>query len=196
MYMGKSKVIYNGETLIDLTNDDVKADKLLKGIKAHDSNGDPITGTCEYDVKSDGLTAIAAEILSGKTAAVGGQILTGTMPNKGAVTGTIASKDGEYTIPAGYHDGSGKVSIEATEKKKLIPENIREGVTILDVEGMMSGNEDSKPQSREVAAPLNEDLTVLPEEGYNCLSQVVVKKVPYQEIDNTADGKGITVMIG
>ena len=162
--MGNSKVIYGGRTLIDLTNDDVKADKLLKGIKAHDSNGDNIVGTCEYDVKSEGLT--------------------------------ISSKEGTFKIPPGYHDGSGEVGLDETEKQKLIAENIREGITVLGVEGTMSGNEDSKPQSREVAAPLNEDLTVLPEEGYNCLSQVVVKKGPYQEIDNTADGKGITVMIG
>lgn len=194
--MGKSKVIYDGEILIDLTGDDIKADKLLKGIKAHDSNGDPITGTCEYDVDSSDVTAIAAEILKDKTAAIKGEIVTGTMPNNGAVAGKIATKDGAYTVPQGYHDGSGKVTIEDTEKEKLIPDNIREGITILGVPGTMSGSEDSKPQSREVDAPLDSDLTVLPEEGYNCLSQVVVKKVPYEEIDNTADGKGITVIIG
>ena len=194
--MGNSKIIYGGRTLIDLTNDDVKPDKLLKGIKAHNSNGDAIVGECEYDVKSEGLTVIAAEILAGKTAAVGGEVITGTMPNRGAVSGAISTKEGTYTIPQGYHDGSGLVGIDATEKEKLIPANIREGINILGVDGTMSGNEDSKPQSREVSAPLESDLTVLPEEGYNCLSQVVVKKVPYQEIDNTADGKGITVMIG
>ena len=194
--MGNSKIIYGGRTLIDLTNDDIKPDKLLKGIKAHDSNGDPIVGTCEYDVKSDGLTATAAEILAGKTAAVGGSVLTGTMPNKGAVNGDITEKDGKFTIPEGYHDGSGQVCLNETEKEKLIAANIRENVTILGVTGTMSGNEDSKPQSREVAAPLEADLVVLPEEGYNCLSQVTIKKVPYQEIDNTADGKGITIQIG
>lgn len=194
--MGRSKVIYNGETLMDLTGDDVKADKLLKGIKAHDSNGDPIVGTCEYDVDSSDVTAIAAEILKGKTAAVKGEIVEGTMPNNGAVAGKITTKDGDYTVPPGYHDGSGKVAIDPTEKEKLIPDNIREGITILGVPGSMSGSEDSKPQSRTVDAPLTEDLTVLPEDGYNCLSQVVVKKVPYEEIDNTADGKGITVKIG
>lgn len=194
--MGTSKVIYGGRTLIDLTNDDVKADKLLKGIKAHDSNGDPLVGSCEYDVKSEGLTAIAAEILAGKTAAVGGAVLTGTMPNNGAVNGSVAEKNGTFKIPAGYHDGSGQVGLDATEKEKLISTNIREGITLFGIEGSMSGNEDSKPQSREVAAPLTEDLTVLPETGYNCLSQVVVKKVPYQELDNTADGKGITIIIG
>jgi hypothetical protein len=194
--LGNSKIIYGGRTLIDLTNDDVKPELLLKGIKAHNSNGDNIVGECEYDVKSEGLTAIACEILDKKTAGVGGTVITGTMPNRGAVSGSIATKDGTYTIPQGYHDGSGQVGLDETEKQKLIAENIREGISILGVDGTMSGNEDSKPQSREVDAPLNEDLTVIPEEGYNCLSQVVVKKVPYQEIDNTADGKGITVMIG
>ncbi len=53
--------------------------------------------------------ASAGQILSGKTALVGGKQVTGTMPNKGAVTKTV-SPGGTYTIPAGYHNGSGKVT--------------------------------------------------------------------------------------
>lgn len=68
------------------------------------------------------------------------------MKNNGAVKGTISTVAGEYTVPQGYHDGSGKVSIDATEQAKLIATNIREGVTILGVEGAMSGSEDMKPQ--------------------------------------------------
>lgn len=195
--MGKSKVIYNGQTLIDLTGDDVKAEKLLKGIKAHDSNGDPITGTCEYDVDSSEVTAIAAEILKGKTAAVKGDIVEGTMPNNGAISGDISTKDGEYTVPQGYHDGSGKVKINSSAISELKPENIREGRTVLGVVGTMTGSEAEKPQPQiTVDAPLDEDLIVSPDDGYTCLTEVVVKKVPYEEIDNTADGKGITVRIG
>jgi hypothetical protein len=37
------------------------------------------------------------------------------MPNRGAVAGTISTVAGEYTVPQGYHDGSGKVAIAATE---------------------------------------------------------------------------------
>ena len=72
------------------------------------------------------------------------------MKNNGAVKGIISTVAGEYTVPQGYHDGSGKVSIDATEQAKLIATNIREGVTILGVEGAMSGSEDMKPQSKEV----------------------------------------------
>ena len=54
-------------------------------------------------------TSSAGDILSGKTAWVKGSKLTGTMANKGAVTGSV-SCGGTYTIPAGYHNGSGKIT--------------------------------------------------------------------------------------
>lgn len=45
------------------------------------------------------------------------------MKNNGAVKGIISTVAGEYTVPQGYHDGSGKVSIDATEQAKLIATN-------------------------------------------------------------------------
>ena len=103
-----SKVIFNGEVLIDLTGDTVTADKLLAGVTAHGKDGAPITGTCDFDADTGDATATAAEILSGKTAYVKGAKVSGEMPNRGAVTGTISTKAGAYTVPQGYHDGSGK----------------------------------------------------------------------------------------
>lgn len=192
--MAINKVIYGGETLIDLTGDTVTADKILSGVTAHDKRGESITGTCEYDVDSSDATAAVAEILQGKTAYVRGQKLTGTMKNNGAVAGVISSKEEQYTVPLGYHDGSGKVGINATEQAKIIPENIREGITILGVEGSMSGTEDAKPQAKTVT-PSTEAQTVLPdsEEGYNYLSQVTVEAIPYQESENPAGGTTVTI---
>ena len=191
--MGKSKIIFGGEVLIDLTADTVEASKLLKGITAHGANGELVTGTCEFDVDSSSATAKASEILTGKTAAVGGKLVKGSMPNNGAVKGYITTKDGTYTPPQGYHDGSGAVGIDDTEKAKLIPGNIREGVTVLGVTGTMSGTEGAKPQSKEVT-PTKDPQTVLPDPEYNYLSQVVVKAIPYNESENPAGG--ITVTIG
>ena len=54
-------------------------------------------------------TATAGSILSGKTAWVNGTKITGTMTNRGAVTSSL-NAGGSYTIPAGYHNGSGKVT--------------------------------------------------------------------------------------
>ena len=53
--------------------------------------------------------ATAGNILVDKTAYVNGAKITGTMPNKGAVTASL-NCGGSYTIPAGYHNGSGKVA--------------------------------------------------------------------------------------
>ena len=187
-----SKVIFNGEVLIDLTADTVTADKLLKGITAHGKDGAPVTGTCDWDAATGDATAAAAEILGGKTAYVKGKKGTGTMPNRGAVAGKISTKAGAYTVPQGYHDGSGKVTIDSTEQAKLIPTNIREGVTVLGVEGTMSGSEDMKPQSKSVT-PKASAQTVLPDEDYNCLSQVEVAAIPYAVSDNTSGGKTVTI---
>ena len=187
-----SKVIFNGEVLIDLTADTVTADKLLKGITAHGKDGAPVTGTCDWDAATGDATAAAAEILASKTAYVKGKKVTGTMPNRGAVAGKISTKAGAYTVPQGYHDGSGKVTIDSTEQAKLIPTNIREGVTVLGVEGTMSGSEDMKPQSKSVT-PKASAQTVLPDEDYNCLSQVEVAAIPYAVSDNTSGGKTVTI---
>ena len=146
--MAINKVIYGGDVLIDLTGDTITPDKLASGVKAHDASGEQITGTNTFDADTQDATAGIAEILAGKTAYVRGEKLTGTMRNNGGVTGTISTKDGVYTVPQGFHDGSGKVSIDAVEQAKLIPANIRQGITVLGVEGTMAGTEGVTPQAK------------------------------------------------
>ena len=188
-----SKVVFGNKTLVDLTGDTVTADKLLKGITAHGKDGAPIEGACEYDVNPQDATAAVAEILVGKTAYARGVKLEGTMPNNEAIDETISDKDDVITIPQGYHDGSGTVKLDPTEVEKLDPENIRAGVEIFGVTGTMSGTEDVQAQARSVT-PTSSEQVILPEEGYNYLSQVTVAAIPYVESDNAAGG--ITVTIG
>lgn len=190
--MAISKVIYGGNTLIDLTADTIKADKVLKGYTAHGADGNPITGTCTFDANTQDATATDAEILSGKTAYNKGNKVTGTMKNNGAVSGKISTKAGKYTVPQGYHDGSGTVQIDATEQAKLTPANIREGVTILGVAGTMSPNEGEKAQEKTVT-PSTSAQTVVPDSGFTCLSSVTVNAIPYVESDNSAGGKTVTI---
>lgn len=187
-----NKVVYAGDTLIDLTADTISADKLASGITAHDKSGAIITGTNTYDSDTSNDTAAVAEILSGKTAHARGALLTGTMPNNGSVTGTITTVAGEYTIPQGYHDGSGKVSISSTDQAKIIANNIREGVEILGVTGTMSGSEDVKAQAK-VATPLSSSQVISPDSGYNYLTQVTVNAIPYVTTENAAGGLTATI---
>lgn len=111
-------------------------------------------------------TATAARILSGKTAWVNGSKLTGTMTNRGAISQNLAA-NGSYTVPVGWHSGSGKVTQSLTTQgaKTVTPttsnqtacaasrwttgtitivgssylkaENIKKGVTIFNVAGTL-----------------------------------------------------------
>lgn len=190
--MAVNKVIYGDTTLIDLTADTVTADKILASYTAHDASGTIVTGTCLYDANTQDATVKVAEILEGKTGYARGTKLTGTMPNNGSVSLTIDTVNGDVTIPQGYHDGSGKVAILSTEKAKLIAGNIKQGITILGVEGTLEPSSSVKVQSK-TATPKTEAQTILPDSTYDYLSQVTVNAISYVETDNSAGGKTVTI---
>ena len=187
-----NKVIYGGRTLIDLTGDTVSPDKLLTGVTAHDKSGAAIEGTCTRDVDSTDATVSEAEILLGKTAYARGAKLTGTMPNKGAIAEKITTKAQAVTVPQGYHDGSGKVSIDSVEQSQLVGNNIRQGVTILGVDGTLEPSSEVKSQAKTVT-PKTTQQVVLPDENIDYLSQVTVAAIPYVESDNSAGGITVTI---
>lgn len=190
--MGKNKIIYGGKVLIDLTGDSVMPDKVLLGITYHGPDGEVHEGTCSFDLNTGNATLLAAEALEGQTFGARGAMHTGTMKNNGAVSGVISTKGGSYTVPIGYHDGSGVVVIDPNEMAKLVAANIREGVTILGVTGTMSGSESVKAQAKSVT-PSTQEQTILPDSGYNYISQVTVLAIPYVESANSAGGTTVTI---
>lgn len=187
-----NKVIYGGQTLIDLTQDDVTLADVLAGKKFHLPSGASGVGTCAYDADTSDATVVAAEILATKTAYKNGAKITGTMPNRGAVALTITDRDTSVTITQGYHDGSGTATI--ADKDKLIATNIREGITILGVTGTMSGNEGVKATSANVT-PYTTAQTITPADlgDYNSITQINVAAIAYTETDNAAGGKTVTI---
>lgn len=190
--MAKNKIIYGGEVLIDLTADTVTPADLQEGVTAHDRSGAVITGTSTKDADTSDANAAASELLSGKTAYVNANKITGTMPNRGAINEVIDTVGGSITIPSGYHDGSGTVSIDSTEAAKLVAENIKNGVEILGVTGTLSPASDVTAQAK-TATPYTTAQTILPDTGTDYLSQVTVEAIAYTETENTY---GTTVTIG
>lgn len=184
-------VLSDGTVLIDLTSDTITASDLASGVTAHGADGAPITGTNTNDSDTSDATALVGEILSGKTAHARGTLLTGTMPNNGAVAGKISTKSGVYTVPQGYHDGSGTVDIAAAEQAKIIPGNIKEGVELLGVTGTYGG-EAISAQAKS-ATPSFSQQQITPDQGYDYLSQVTVAAIPVTYTDNAAGGKTVTI---
>lgn len=187
-----NKVVYGGDTLIDLTGDTATAADVQTGKYFHLKSGERVQGSCTYDADTSDATAAAAEILNTKTAYVNGNKITGSMPNNGGNNVTVTSKSGT-TIPAGYYDGSGKAVIDSTSSTNLVANNVRQGVQILGVTGTMSGSEDVHAQAK-TATPSTAQQVIVPDTPtYNYLTQVTIAAIPYTETDNAAGGKTISI---
>ena len=186
-----NKLVVGNEVKFDLTGDTVAPNTLLTGTTAHDKTGAQITGTCTYDSDTSDATVAVAEILKDKTAYARGAKIVGTMPNNGAKNYTISNLN-DQSITMGFYDGSGKISIDSAEKAKIIPANIKNGVSILGVQGTMTGQEDLNIQSKTIT-PTFAAQTILPDDGYDYLSQVVVSAIPVSESENTAGGLTLTI---
>lgn len=190
--MAVNKVVFGSETLIDLTADTITPEDLKKGITAHDKSGAVIEGTNTNDADTQDADVTAAEVLAPKVFYARGVRGVGTMKDNGAIQGTISEVNSDYSVPLGFHDGSGKVGIDATEKAKLIPGNIKSGITVLGVTGSYGGDS-IEVQQKEVTPTVSEQV-ILPDEGFDYLSQVTVKAIPRVDSDNAAGG--ITTTIG
>lgn len=189
--MAKNKIIFGEEVLIDLTGDTVSADKLEKGITAHDKTGAIITGTSTKDSDTSDATAAVSEILVGKTAYARGAKLTGTMPDNSNFSDSISTIDQEITIPMGFTDGSVKIGIAQSERDKFSESILKSGVEFLGKVGTYTG-EGAELQSKTVT-PSMQQQTVKPDEGFDALSMVTVEAIPYTESENSAGGTTVTI---
>ena len=189
----KNKVVYNGQTLIDLTADTAIASDVATGKYFHLATGERVQGTSTLDSDTSDANATAGEILSGKTAYVNGNKITGSMPNNGATNVTISSASGA-SIPAGYSDGSAKAVLDSASASALSANNIRQGVTILGVLGTLSPEDDLTVGPVSATPTGSQQVITAASQNLDYITQVTVAAIPYTETDN-AQG-GVTVVIG
>ena len=181
----------DGTTLIDLTSDTAVASDVQVGKYFHLATGERVQGSSTKDSDTTDANAAASEILSGKTAYVNKNKITGSMTNNGAVSGTISTKAGTYSVPQGYHDGLGTVGISSTEQAKIIASNIKAGIEILGVTGSYSG--EAVDVTSVNITPYLTAQTILPPTGYDYISQANVAAITITETDNSAGGKTVTI---
>lgn len=91
-------------------------------------------GTAKF-YDTSGADAAAGDILTGKTAFGSSGSISGSMANNGSTSGTIGTKAGTVTIPAGYTSG-GTVSL--TNVSDCLAGNILSGKSILGVSGSLA----------------------------------------------------------
>lgn len=139
--MAVNKVVYGGETIVDLTADTVTADKVLKGYTAHDKSGNSITGTIEtVEQATPSISVNTAGLMTAKSVQSTGYVEAGTktktaqLPTKAAQTITPGTSD--QKISSGrYLTGTQTIKGDAN----LVAENIKKGVSIFGVSGSYEG---------------------------------------------------------
>lgn len=88
-----------------------------------------------YD--TSGADISAGDVLSGKTGYGSGGEVSGNMANNGATGGSISTKAGTVSIPAGYTSG-GTVALESSAVTDLVSANLLSGKTVLGVSGSLA----------------------------------------------------------
>lgn len=128
--------------------------------------------------------AIDGDVLSGKTYMNALGASTGTMPNRGAVSATLNTSTTSYTVPQGYHNGSGKVSI-TTQTKSATPSTSAQTISPDSGKVLSSVSVGAISTQTKSASPSTSAQTISPDSG-KYLSSVSISAISPQRSTGTA----------
>ena len=143
---------------IDLSNVATAIRQKTGGVNLISFPDEYISGI-ESLTNTNDATATDGDVLANKTAYANGQKLYGSLPNKGEANIELTDLTTK-TVERGYYSG-GTAKIADAESAKIIPENIKSGVTVLGVEGTLeSGSSASYSESVNGGGGLTATITM------------------------------------
>lgn len=143
---------------------------------------------CRHTGSGGGVTPIGdatdGDVLSGKTYMNANGASTGTMTNRGAVSATLNTSTTSYTVPEGYHNGSGTVSI-TTETKTQAPSTLAIDVTPTSGKVLSKVTVSAIQTETKTQAPSTSAVDVTPSSG-KYLTKVTVSAISPQRTAGVA----------
>ena len=140
------------------------------------------------------VTATASDVLSGKTILTSSGLITGSMANNGSISQTL-NAGGSYTIPKGYHDGTGKVianTLSSQTSATAVASNILSGKTAWvngsKVTGTMANKAGATVSATTVTESGTNALITIPSNGYYDTSSKI--SVPIETIKDSVSNLG------
>ena len=138
--MAVNKIIFNGESVLDLTQDTATAQDVRQGKKFHLKSGASSIGTLIPGTDVSDTTATANDVVQGKYFYLqNGQRVEGNIAKRVGSNINFVIYYDNVTFSPGYYQQAINVKIDETQQKRFKPENIRDGVVLMGVTGNYVG---------------------------------------------------------